>query len=125
MTDIACGQSSPQKIPGVGEVTIRVPCADPQPDCPKPPSGPGTGHIGNIPGTNVEIHVNTQPEASKCVFPDPLPPEPVIPPTSEQLSWSETFVLMGGGVYIYMAYKAITAPVLLSNPVTAPFYFTH
>jgi hypothetical protein len=40
----------------VGSVTVFTPCAKPTESCPKPPSGPGTAHLGNIPGTNVQIH---------------------------------------------------------------------
>ena len=43
------------KIPHV-PLQLHVPCPNPKPSCPQPPSGPGTGHIMNVPWTNIQVH---------------------------------------------------------------------
>ncbi len=46
--------------------------------------------------------------------------------TAEELSsWGQLaqFATLGGALYV--ALKIIEAPILLNNPITAPFYFTH
>lgn len=47
------------------QVVVHVPCQNPKPNCPKPPSGPGSGHVGTIPYTNNQVHVAPKTQPSK------------------------------------------------------------
>lgn len=37
-------------------IVVHIPCVRPQPSCPQPPVGPGNSYLGNLPGTNAQIH---------------------------------------------------------------------
>nr|WIL03286.1 cytochrome c-like domain protein [Cedratvirus borely]WIL03803.1 hypothetical protein Cplu_249 [Cedratvirus plubellavi] len=43
---------------GVPRVTVHIPCSSPSCSCSKPPSGPNTCHLGNIPYTNAQVHLD-------------------------------------------------------------------
>lgn len=58
---LACQQGT--HTVGNAQLTIRVPCHQPTPSCPQPPTGPGTGHLGTIPWTNIEIHTSKLPNS--------------------------------------------------------------
>lgn len=43
---------------GFSRATLHIPCSSPSCSCPKPPSGPNVAHLGNIPYTNVQVHID-------------------------------------------------------------------
>lgn len=59
MSKLACIQ-----VPLLDYVKVHNPCASPKAECISASSGPGCGYLGNIPYTNAQVHVVSNPTRS-------------------------------------------------------------